>query len=494
MRTLPSCLLVGLLCAQPGAGYAAAEWLAVASDHMRTVEIDRSSVMASDGGTKVAWGRIVLSDAQAEKAGYKSVRALNRYDCTNRSFTIVKRVYLSSDDLILREERIDSDRATPVRPGTVDERFFQTVCPQPKPVNLRDVAREASRRAKEAGGAGGNREGSMYIPTGKEDVKLVKADVVETSPVTKTQAASSRAASRRSRQQTSSALAEPPAPPAATPPDKQGATTTYRSLPPPVYSPVPVRPQVPKAPVTLHKPAREAAAESSPHAASPGHAIWSYEGATGPGNWAALSPENALCRSGKRQSPIDIRDGIKVDQEPLQFDYKPSTFRIIDNGHTVQIFYGPDSRLGVLGRSYELVQAHFHLPAEEHVDGRSFEMDAHLVHKDAEGRLAVVAILFQTGEANPVIQTLWNNLPLERDQEFTAKTPIQLADLLPAKRDYYSYMGSLTTPPCTEGVLWLVLKQPVQLSADQLAIFARFYRGNARPVQDAAGRIIKESR
>jgi carbonic anhydrase len=215
---------------------------------------------------------------------------------------------------------------------------------------------------------------------------------------------------------------------------------------------------------------------------------------TGPEHWAELSPGFAACRTGTRQSPIDIRNGIKVDQEALQLDYKPSYFRISDNGHTIQVTYGPGSALSVMGRTYELVQFHFHRPSEERIDGRSFELVAHLVHKDSEGHLAVVAVLFEVGKDNPFIQTLWNNLPLEQNTEYQPATPIQISDLLPARREYFSYMGSLTTPPCTEGVLWLVLKQPVQLSADQLAIFNRFYSNNARPIQNTSGRIIKESR
>jgi carbonic anhydrase len=221
---------------------------------------------------------------------------------------------------------------------------------------------------------------------------------------------------------------------------------------------------------------------------------WSYDGETGPEFWSTLSPENAACRTGTRQSPIDIRDGIKVEQEPLLFDYKPSFFRIIDNGHTIQVHYGQGSHLTAMGRNFELTEIDFHRPAEERVDGRIFDMVAHLIHKDSDGKMAIVSVLLESGSVNPVIQTLWNSLPLEQNEEYTPRTPLQIADLLPTRRDYYAYMGSLTTPPCTEGVLWLVFKQPVQLSADQIGVFTRFYEQNARPVQNTNGRVIKESR
>lgn len=128
----------------------AADWFSVAKDKLRVVEIDRASVMDSDAGTKVAWGRIVLSDTQAEKAGFKQIRALNRYDCRNRSFLLVKRAYFSADEVLLREENLSATTATPVRPGSVDERFFNAVCPpppKPKTINLHDIAREAERAA-----------------------------------------------------------------------------------------------------------------------------------------------------------------------------------------------------------------------------------------------------------------------------------------------------------------------------------------------------------
>ncbi|GIZ53283.1 carbonic anhydrase [Noviherbaspirillum aridicola] len=223
------------------------------------------------------------------------------------------------------------------------------------------------------------------------------------------------------------------------------------------------------------------------------HASWSYEGETGPEHWGRLRPEWTRCGAGNRQSPIDIRDGIPVDLEPVAFDYKPVAFSVIDNGHTVQVNLGPGNRISLTGRSYELQQFHFHRPAEEKVNGRGFEMVAHLVHKDAEGRLAVIAVLIESGSAHPLMQTVWNNLPLEKNEPVTPPSLIDVSQLLPQRREYYTYMGSLTTPPCSEGVLWIVLKEPVQASTQQIGIFSRLYPMNARPVQSPAGRLIKES-
>ena len=222
-------------------------------------------------------------------------------------------------------------------------------------------------------------------------------------------------------------------------------------------------------------------------------AHWSYDGHSGPQAWGRLKAEFSTCASGQRQSPIDIRDGIGLDLEPLQFDYKPSGFGVIDNGHTVQVNVAPGNAIEVQGRRFELLQFHFHRPSEERIDGRQFEMSVHLVHRDAQGRLAVVAVLLERGAAQPLLQTVWNHLPLEKNEEAAARSLLDLTQLLPPKQGYFTYMGSLTTPPCSEGVLWLVMQQPVPVSGTQIDIFSRLYPMNARPIQQAAGRMIKQS-
>lgn len=220
---------------------------------------------------------------------------------------------------------------------------------------------------------------------------------------------------------------------------------------------------------------------------------WSYEGETGPQNWAKLSPANAKCDLGERQSPIDIRDGIRVDLDPLSFDYKASQFSVIDNGRTIQVNMGAGNYMNVSGRSYGLMQFHFHRPSEERVNGRGSEMVLHLEHRNGDGKLAIVALLIERGKANPLIQSVWNNLPLEKNEAVNALNNIDLSQLLPKGREYYTYMGSLTTPPCSEGVLWLVMKETIEMSPEQIGIFARLYPMNARPIQNQAGRLIKES-
>lgn len=220
---------------------------------------------------------------------------------------------------------------------------------------------------------------------------------------------------------------------------------------------------------------------------------WSYEGEHGPANWGKINSAWSKCALGNRQSPIDIRNGMKVELEQVGFDYHPSGFSVVDNGHTIQVNVGGGNFITILNRQYELLQFHFHRPSEERINGKGFEMVVHLVHKDAEGKFAVVAVLIERGKVQPLIQTIWNNLPLEKHDVVNPSISIDMNEILPIRRDYFTFMGSLTTPPCTEGVLWMVMKEPVQATPAQLAFFSRLYPMNARPVQSASGRVIKES-
>ena len=263
-------------------------------------------------------------------------------------------------------------------------------------------------------------------------------------------------------------------------------------------APVPA-PSAAKAAVHASAAPRRAAKAADKTAAADGHAEphavahWDYKGSGGPQAWGGLKPEFSLCASGQRQSPIDIRGGLSVDLDPVRFDYKSSRFAVVDNGHTVQVNLAPGNTIEVGGKRFELLQFHFHRPSEERVDGHQFEMSLHLVHKDDQGRLAVVALLFDKGAAQASLQRVWNNLPLEKNEEANARLPLELIDLLPADRRYYTYMGSLTTPPCSEGVQWIVMRQPVTASAEQIEIFSRIYPMNSRPVQAGAGRRIMQS-
>lgn len=226
----------------------------------------------------------------------------------------------------------------------------------------------------------------------------------------------------------------------------------------------------------------------------PGH-TWDYGQVRGPSHWGDLEQDFAACKNGHQQSPIDIRNPQKADLSPLQFDYKTSPLHIVDNGHTIMIRYAPGSFLSVNGKRYELQQFHFHRPSEEKIEGRQFGMSLHLVHKNEQGKLAVVAVVLERGRENEAVRELWKNLPKEKEREESPeRLEIDVRSLLPSDRGYYMYQGSLTTPPCTENVTWFVLKQPVNVSPSQIEQFSKFYRDDARPPQPVFGRVIQESR
>jgi carbonic anhydrase len=196
------------------------------------------------------------------------------------------------------------------------------------------------------------------------------------------------------------------------------------------------------------------------------------------------------------QSPIDIRqDAVQKASLPaIRFSYQPAPLAIIDNGHTIQVNYAVGSSIDVSRDRYELVQFHFHRPSEESFDGRRRAMVAHLVHKDVDGHLAVVAVPLTPGAVNPMVALLWNNLPARKRVEVEPKgVQIDATDLLPMDRGYYTFAGSLTTPPCSEGVTWFVLKNPSTLSTAEIDRFAHLYPASERPLQPLNGRVVRAS-
>ena len=224
-------------------------------------------------------------------------------------------------------------------------------------------------------------------------------------------------------------------------------------------------------------------------------AHWGYDGEQGPSHWGDLSPQFALCESGHHQSPVDIRNPKKADLPPLQVEYKSSPLHIVDNGHTIMINYAPGSFIQVGDKRYMLKQFHFHRPGEEEIDGKAFEMSLHLVHADEQGNLAVVAVLLKRGGDNPLIDELWTDLPKEKEhEEQLDNVQINVKALLPSDLGYYTFPGSLTTPPCTENVTWFVLKQPVTVSAAEIQQFEKLYRHNARPIEPLYDRVVLETK
>lgn len=227
---------------------------------------------------------------------------------------------------------------------------------------------------------------------------------------------------------------------------------------------------------------------------------WSYEGATGAAHWGALDPQYAACNAGKEQSPIDIRNAAKAGLPALRFEYQSGPLKyLIDNGYTIRVNYhdapASGSFLVVGDKRYHLTQFHFHRPSEEYIQGKPYEMEVHFMHEAGDGKVAGVAVLLKAGRANATIQRIWEHMPTTQGkEEWIPGVEVDPARLLPSDTAYYMYMGSLTAPPCSEGVAWFVLKTPVEISPAQIAAFAKLYPHDVRPLQPLNGRIVKESR
>jgi carbonic anhydrase len=218
---------------------------------------------------------------------------------------------------------------------------------------------------------------------------------------------------------------------------------------------------------------------------------WGYSGEAGPENWSKVDSKFAMCALGRNQSPIDLAGFVEAELTPLELAYKAGAAQIVNNGHTVQVNYAPGSTLTVSGRTFELKQFHFHSPSENKVAGRQFPLEGHLVHADKDGNLAVIAVMFQEGAANGLLGKLWEKMPAKAGEKADLPAGLSAAQLLPAERDYYRFNGSLTTPPCSEGVWWLVMKKPASVSKAQVGQFAKTIGfANNRPIQPVNARPV----
>lgn len=224
---------------------------------------------------------------------------------------------------------------------------------------------------------------------------------------------------------------------------------------------------------------------------------WSYNGDTGPSHWGELDPANTSCANGSEQSPIDIDIAkVKANQalEDIVINYKPTVFTLMNNGHTIQANAAADSSntIKVDGKTFKLAQFHFHLPSEHKFDGKSFDMELHLVHKSDSGELAVLGVMLKAGKEQAALSELWSKLPKEATKEdVKLEKPVDLGGLLPADKATFRYNGSLTTPPCSQSVKWVILEQPVEVSKEQVEVFGKLFPNNARPVQDLRGRTVE---
>ncbi len=523
MRSAPTSLL---LLASVWAGLAsAAPWFSVTRNAESVVEIDSGS-LTRKGQLVRAWSRQVYGEDQALPLGdppFRAVRYLYAYECSKRTALLIRRTYVDEQGEPIKDQLLEGlEMAKDVIPGTLQERIYDHAC---------KVSKEAAPQRAPAAKAAAAEPGPEKAK-GKSAAKAALAREGQEDPLAQpaSQEAPAGVATGHDDPPTEHSSAKPKSHTKAK--EAHGAKAGQHAKPVLVAKAKPIKedetqeaetgdsggsddgaPNAGKEPrktekaAVLEKKSKHDLSEKcddcededgedredKPHKPVP-PAHWDYEGKNGPQNWGKLSPEFAACGTGKYQSPIDIKEGIRLSLEPVEFDYKPSLLRILDNGHTVQVNYAAGSSITVNGEKYNLVQFHFHKPSEERIGGKVFDMVVHLVHKNVIGQLAIVAVMLRNGAPNALIQTLWTHLPLQPGKEGGRRdVKIDASQLLPAERSYYTFAGSLTTPPCTEGVLWLVMKNPMQVSRSQISAFGHLYEANARPVQPTNRRLIKES-
>lgn len=241
----------------------------------------------------------------------------------------------------------------------------------------------------------------------------------------------------------------------------------------------------PKEVAALTKSATGKASARQPH--------WTYEGKEGPESWAKLSPEYATCETGRNQSPVAIEETTHAVLKPIRSIQKFPAKDIVNNGHTVQVSFKEGNMLVLDNAAYQMKQVHFHAPSENKVHGKSYPLEAHFVHADSKGNLTVIGVMFKEGKENAGLAKLWPQMPNEEGAPIPLKARVIPTELMPDNRSYYRFSGSLTTPPCTEGVRWILLKTPVTASKEQIELFERATRHhNNRPVQALNGRVILE--
>ena len=520
--------LVASIAAAPPAWSAA--WQVVDTTSSVQTEVDLASAVRKDG-VVTGWVQHAYTRKTTTQTGayfvYRSMKEQVRLDCAGQTATVLMRGYFDDDGNEIASIKGTGESRT-VMPDTPEQRVLARLCnptadykaPRARPARAA-VAAQAPVDARFMDGLSTPpRDGIVRAKADNRDaptaatpaiVKLQEKIEGKSADKVETKAADGKADAKAADGTAIEKLGAKTAPAPSTALVKAAAPASTHVQPKPEArnAAVPgetremVVARVLKARVGAPVPPDRAPRARAPNLAAAGHPVaaanihahaahWDYEGENAPYRWGDMKAEVASCKSGARQSPIDIRNPVLGEVEPIRFHYEDAPLRVTNNGHTIQVDYAPGSFILFGGVRYELVQFHFHSPSEERVNGRAFDMVAHLVHKSAQGRLAVVAVLLTVGGEQPTLQKIWSAMPGTRDRtRERADVAINAAQLLPSDPTYYSYMGSLTTPPCTEGVQWLVMKTPVELSREQVAHFTALYPMNARPLQALNDRLVK---
>lgn len=490
----------------------AAAWQVVDTRAGVQTEIDLATAVRKDG-TVTGWVQQTHSKKTATQTGayfaYRTIKEQVRVNCAQQTSTLLMRGYFDDDGSEIASIKGNGETRT-VMPDTGEQRVLARLCNPTadfKPARQRVIAPAASATPV----ADGRYMDGPPRSALKSGIIRTKAEAPEAPPPAAAALAKpvDKAAAKPAEKGEAKMVDKAPAktePTATTSVEKSAAAAAHgpamaqaRAI-----AHTPAKPQESRQAVvarvmnvrTGHAASAEASTARGHAGATHSHeAHWTYEGENAPYRWGDLKADYATCKTGSRQSPIDIRNPLLSEVEPIQFNYEDVPLKVTNNGHTIQVDYAPGSFILYGGVRYELMQFHFHTPAEERINGRTFDMAAHLVHRSAQGRLAVVAVLFTVGREQATLQSVWAAMPGTRDRtRERLDVAINARQLLPADPTYYSYMGSLTTPPCTEGVQWLVMKTPVEISREQITHLTALYPMNARPLQANNDRVIKTGR
>lgn len=476
----------------------AAAWQVISSESNKRIELDKST-LNKNGSHIETLGRVVfykpLKDVKSGEE-YRMIEAVTRYNCEKRTASTVKRIYRRNENSILREEMLNAAEL-PVRGGTLDDKMLSQVCKManisnnnPSPMNATatgitnpNMSAQTNNQNSAADKPKNTKKSKRELAKEKKLQEQAQKDKQEAQNISnKLQQANEEVLAKEQHTKNTNTNTNTNANPNKNKPKKTTAKNNKFDENLPLLPTVDVikntNSNSPFVPKTLD---------------------WSYDGVNNPAHWADIKPEYKICRSGMRQSPIDVRGSVKGDLEDLKFNYRPTTFKIVDTGYTIRTELDSGGVLYYDGKTWNLKALEFRIPGEEMINGKRGEMSVQLQHQTASGEMLIVSVQLNSGTENLLIQHIWNNMPLERNRsEIRPNDPtskeINVKHLLPSNVGYITYMGSLTTPPCTENIQWIVLSTPQTISDEQIKSFSFLYQNNARPLQSNNGRMIKESR
>ena len=554
----------------------AQQWVAISGQGATVEMDRASVISVSNGiqaWSRITQSRQILGPEDGFM--YRRLVQLNEYRCGNRSYAPLQQMYFNDAGLLVKEQRYsEPDDEQRIIPGTPEDRMYKLVCPPDnqssgsqstlarspqdriksdlKDQNARSGSQStvasiapsartnqpaasqpaASRPSTQASNTANNQSAKPVTQAAVQPETKTAQTAASSQPTTGMASFLSRILPTRTPAQQPSAVAVAPVRkpattlgqvehPAVVPsaadaaPRARQQTVTETKQPQSVAQAAPQKTPQTVAQASQQKPAEKPATTPVNLDTRPtGSLPWLYQSTSqkGPNKWSTLSSANKLCSAGLMQAPIDIRNPVVADMDPIRFDSKATPLKIMDTGNTIMVKVDPGLSLSWQGVKYDLLYYTFHNPSEVQVDGKASEMSIHFVHRSLQGKVTVLAVPVKIGKENPAIRQIWNNLPLEVGIEVTPKdvlvnprdiidAPDSVSDVVARSanvpnrlKGYYVFVGSLSTPPCTEGVLWLVLKEPVEISQEQLNAFTRLYRNNVRPIQPTRGRLVKVTR